>query len=125
MLFNSKMFLSKTLFYVILITHFIQTTAGKKHDAENGSRCPDEKKNAPVYGECFTMPPKHTKLSQWSVVMPDVNAPSYEHDTYDCPPGYVTFNKYSRTHSQCMGCSKHSFTEWSVISHAVCCRVIS
>ena len=29
MLFNSKMFLSKTLFYVILITHFIQTTTGK------------------------------------------------------------------------------------------------
>ena len=73
-----------------------------------------------VVGDCFTMPPKVIQIPNFKYSFPDVNSPTYEHDTHECPYGYYRFNAYSNTNSYCLwsDCGK---VIWSVVSYAVCC----
>ena len=77
-----------------------------------------------VNANCFTMPPKHNQISEWTVSLPRVNSPDYEHDTYECPPTYCVFKQYSNIEKYCSGnlFANNCYPRNMVVSYVVCCK---
>ena len=78
--------------------------------------------NDTINGECFTMPPKHNEISEWSFFLPNVNSPDYKHNTHECPPAYGIFKQYSNIEKYCSGFSSNCYPKSKVVSYVVCCK---
>jgi hypothetical protein len=75
-----------------------------------------------VNSQCFTMPPKVMPVSTWSISIPNVNSPSFIHQSHPCPNSYELHSQYSHLESFVINTILNvKVSTLNIYGYSVCC----
>ena len=75
-----------------------------------------------VNSQCFTMPPKVMPVSAWAISIPNVNSPSFIHQSHPCPNSYELHSQYSHIESLVIITILNvKISSLNIYGYSVCC----